>query len=114
VIPFSFIKKREAPCAGTIVGGYCWYAGTAGQGCTAVCTAHGGYDSATETFAGTSTSENNCRMVLVALGFPDEVVTVTSSMFCAGEGCGRFYGSENLICALPTSGSAADAGVERA
>lgn len=31
-----------AGCSGFSYGGYCWYAGSAGQSCTTVCASHGG------------------------------------------------------------------------
>jgi hypothetical protein len=48
-------------CAGYPAGGYCWYAGAVNQSCDTVCTGHGGYNSATLTYAGSSGTSANCQ-----------------------------------------------------
>lgn len=65
-----FAHWGAAGCA-VKVGGYCWYLGEFAQSCDVVCSTHGGYNSATATFAGNSGSTSNaanCLDVLTALG----------------------------------------------
>lgn len=66
-------------CAGEIVGGYCWYLGAAGDSCTEVCASHGGYNSATLTYAGSDGTDARCNSVLEALGSSG---TLTPSSAC--------------------------------
>jgi hypothetical protein len=55
-------------CDGVIVGGSCWYLGMAGASCTTTCAAHGGFNNATAVFAGHSGTDEDCALVLTALG----------------------------------------------
>lgn len=57
-------------CAGTWVGGYCWYLGAKGQSCDTVCASHGSYHEATRTYAGSHGTDSNCYAVLSDLGAP--------------------------------------------
>ncbi len=43
-------------CGGILVGGFCWYQGAPGQSCTAACASHGGYNAATNAYAGQGAS----------------------------------------------------------
>jgi hypothetical protein len=58
----------ERVCGGTQQGGYCWYQGLPGQSCTTVCAANGGYNPATQTYAGSSGTNANCMAVVNAIG----------------------------------------------
>lgn len=98
-------------CEGILVGGYCWYRGSAGDSCDDVCTNHGGYNAATRTYAGDLGSNSNCVQVLDALSVPASSLTTVS-------GC--TFGCENdtLVsdrtrCTDPTSSSDNDPYVER-
>lgn len=60
------------PCAGTRIGGACWYKGAQGASCTTVCATHGGYDPATATYAGAPTANDRtnvarCMAIAAAL-----------------------------------------------
>jgi len=57
-------------CAGTRVGGYCWYFGASGASCDEVCAPHGGYHDATRFYAGSAGTNRQCVDVLDALGAP--------------------------------------------
>lgn len=86
-----FMERRssgggDAPagCQGTEVGGYCWYFGGDSVSCRDVCGAHGGYDEATHTFAGSDGSPDNCRAVIEGLGIPMDAFYETRQ---GGIGC---------------------------
>ena len=64
--------KPPTTCAGTWVGGYCWYFGAEGESCTEVCASHDGYHKATRTYAGSDGTDSNCYTVLSALGAPPD------------------------------------------
>ncbi|HRO48918.1 MAG TPA: hypothetical protein PLW75_02155 [Hyphomicrobium sp.] len=55
-----------AGCGGTMVGGYCWYAGYS-ESCTTTCASRGGYNEATRTYAGSGGTVANCRAVINAV-----------------------------------------------
>lgn len=56
-------------CTGMVkVGGYNWYYGEAGQSCGTVCAAHGGYNEATRTYAGSDGTFQNCLNVAAVFG----------------------------------------------
>lgn len=66
------VQIDAAACAGTVVGGACWYKGAVNQSCTTVCTAHGGVSAATITFAGAASANDRshqagCQAVAAAL-----------------------------------------------
>lgn len=84
--------STSTSCVGTSVGGYCWYYSTLGQSCTTVCSTHGGYDSATESYAGMAGSDNNCNAVLTALG--EANLNYIAGACAVGAGC--FYDSVGL------------------
>ena len=64
---------------GHLVGGYCWYVGFEAQSCTTVCASHGGYNSATLTYAGSAGTDQNCQNVLDAFGAPASGMGAPSS-----------------------------------
>ena len=81
-----------APCAGTRVGGFCWYFGSNNQSCTDVCSTHGGYHSATQTYAGSGGNNTQCGDVMTALSIISPTpVTATGSGTYAGMGCASDY-----------------------
>lgn len=84
-------------CAGASVGGYCWYLGSSGQSCTAVCAAHGGYHSATRSYAGSDGTDARCTAVLNALGYDGSPVTRGWTSY--GVGCG--YSGRAIRYAAP-------------
>ena len=58
-------------CAGTVVGGHCWYRGAVGESCTAVCATHGAIDPATVSYAGapvagSRANQANCQAIVTA------------------------------------------------
>jgi hypothetical protein len=82
-----------AAAGGTEVGPACWFYGTSGQDCNAVCAGAGlVYDDATRTFAGSDGSLANCDAVLTALsvqGVPSDV-DASSDRSGGGRGCATF------------------------
>ncbi len=84
----------ESNCAGEVVGGACWYLGADGDSCDDACANHGGYNSATLTYAGSEGTNANCIAVMGALG-------VTSGVFdtagCFGGHSGCVYTAEGDI-----------------
>ncbi|HAW51060.1 MAG TPA: hypothetical protein DCX54_01845, partial [Flavobacteriales bacterium] len=79
------IPNAPAPvCDGTIVDGYCWYLGREGLSCNDVCASHGGYDSATRTYAGSSGSSVKCWRVITSLNITLDDFYETAQ---SGRGC---------------------------
>lgn len=66
-------------CGGVNFGGYCWYLGSSGQSCNAACSTHGGFNAATDTFAGSQNwntdaqggyaGDTNCASILNLFGY---------------------------------------------
>ena len=61
-----------AACAGTRVGGHCWYKGALGESCTTLCASRGGVSAATIAFAGAASAgdrsnQASCQAVAAAL-----------------------------------------------
>jgi hypothetical protein len=82
------IVPEVDPCAGTSVGGACWYYGDIGESCEVVCALYGGYDEATRTYAGSDGTDSNCSQVLDALGaLPDTDGQLTTYTEGQGLGC---------------------------
>lgn len=81
---------QENPCGGTVVGGFCWYAGAVGQSCATVCANHKGYDTATETYAGKAGTLAQCTAVVAALWGPQ---TTADQVNLTPVGCGYFTGT---------------------
>lgn len=59
---------------GAAVGGVCWYYAADNTNCTTTCAAHGGYNAATLTYAGSAGSAANCAAVMDAIGAPATAV----------------------------------------
>lgn len=111
-------SAQSCPNGGVALGGSCWYLGALGASCDATCSAAGPglqYDGATETFAGSGGTDQNCGDVLDGLGVAGSGATATVCNI-GGVGCtltpsGSFRGR----CAFPaTDSSSADQTVERA
>lgn len=106
----------QAPtCAGTKVGGYCYYLGAFGQSCTTVCSAHGGFSyDATVNYIGSAGSLANCGTVLNALG---QAGTAGDGTWPYGTGCMRFNSSPQTnfrITSPATDADSANAAAARA
>ncbi len=65
--PAGVLVENVATCGGVSVGGYCWYLSAPSASCDSTCSAHGGYNEATRTFAGDQGANANCASVLDAL-----------------------------------------------
>ncbi len=60
-------------CGGVLVGGYCWYQSAQMESCAETCASRGGYNEATNTFAGAAGSDANCIAVASQFyGPPDQ------------------------------------------
>lgn len=106
----------SSTCAsgGVKVGGFCWYLGGVAQSCATVCStaARGGYNSATQTYAGNSPSsnKNNCNAIFDALGVAG---TSTSTSNCTaggvfdGLGCAKLQSTGRAWCSLTAATSGA-------
>ena len=82
------LPPKPPKCSGVQIGGACWYQSGPGQSCKSVCSARGGYDSATKSYAGSGGSNAKCQSVLDGLGLgKGKVNTMT------GKGYGCFLNS---------------------
>lgn len=97
-------------CSGTEVGGFCWYLGTDGQSCTTVCTGKGGYNVATNTYAGGGGSIGNCEAVLAALSAPGSSPASTSCSFTDNLGCELRSGTQWGYCGVSATSASATVG----
>jgi hypothetical protein len=82
------LPPKPQKCGGVEIGGACWYRSGTGQSCKSLCSAHGGYDSATKSYAGSGGSDTKCQSVLDALGLGKGKVNTMS-----GKGYGCFLNS---------------------
>ncbi len=101
-VMISITVNGAISCDGTLVGGSCWYFGANNQSCDTVCATHGGYNSATETFAGSGGSDANCVSVLDALGQSQPGCTGAENRTGLAVGCGMDF---NTASSCPASGS---------
>jgi hypothetical protein len=94
-------------CTGQIVGGYCWYKGTAGQSCETVCASNGHYGVATAAYAGSGGTDVNCQAVAAKFGTYAWGGTVTRD--AGGLGCHTngttLYRDTNLTNNVASNGS---------
>lgn len=103
----------ESSCAGDVVGGACWYLGLDGESCDQTCAAHGGYNSATLSYAGSGGSLANCEEVADAIGMT--IGTASDAGCFAGFGCIYDVGAnDRRRCSTATTSAAATTGVIRA
>ena len=65
--PGDATKEPVSTCGGMELEGSCWYFGGENLSCDAVCASHGGYNNATNTYAGSSGSAGNCKNVITSL-----------------------------------------------
>lgn len=94
------------PCAGAEVAGACWYLGAEDASCEDVCGAHGGFDPATQTFAGSDGTDLQCSEVLESLGAPGGTVTPLSGSGI-GVGCVVDHlGARYRVSDVPTTADA--------
>lgn len=95
--------NTQACCAGTVVGGYCWYLGASiTENCNTTCASHGGYNSATLTYSGSSGSFANCSAVLAALSPSSVAIGDTTSGCGSGTGC-TLSGTARYRCTSPAT-----------
>lgn len=97
-------------CSGVSVGGYCFYAGVAGQSCTQVCSSRGGVNLAgTRNYVGSGGTFQNCSNVASALGLTLGSGGGDSSSCSQGlqyMGCGEFssfWGTRVVRCINATT-----------
>lgn len=92
-ISITVLGAVSCDSGGQVVGGTCWYFGQNNQSCDAVCSTHGGYNSATASFAGSGGTDANCGQVLTAVGAisPTPVTAQSSIGGISGLGCGSDY-----------------------
>ena len=79
-------------CAGTLLGGVCWYLAALGDSCTATCRQHGAYDPLATLHVGTTMqggSLEKCSALFTALGMVAEVSEGTRDK-AQGLGCHLF------------------------
>jgi hypothetical protein len=62
------INVQPPECGGTLIDGACWYLSQFGDNCTNTCATRGGYNEATDTYAGGHGTTENCGKVMTALG----------------------------------------------
>jgi prepilin-type N-terminal cleavage/methylation domain-containing protein len=103
-------------CDGVTVGGFCWYLGALNTSCDTTCTAHGGYNAGTLSYAGSGGTLAQCRSVLVALQGTDGINWFDNNTAGIAYGCAyrtassftfRYYGS-------PTTSASASINFQRA
>ncbi len=117
---YAGVSAADCPltCAGTLVGGYCWYAGPnvgsfgTPKSCTQVCLSYGGVDMVgTKDYAGSSGTDAQCKSVLTALGLGSGNLWFlsASNMGCYLSGTRRYRNT-----ATTTAGAASGIGSRRA
>lgn len=112
VDPLAASCPNSTPCAAT-TGGFCWYLGVTKASCDAVCAINGRtYDTATETYAGSSGSAANCTAVLDALGTSAGPVTDEAGCF---DGAGCLYAAPlgRFRCTSPSTNATAASTIQR-
>jgi hypothetical protein len=86
-IPGVTVAACPASCAGTSIGGYCWYFGAAGQSRNTVCASRGGTTAGSISYVGSSGTLANCQAVMQALGYSALTYTDNTSTTAGGLGC---------------------------
>lgn len=109
------VDPPPPPCAGDLVGGFCWFLGNSGDSCDTTCGAQTLTCSpATVAYAGTSGTLVNCDAVLDAISAPDTAIdgSLTGGI---GTGCGRYgIATHYRELSAPTTCAAAQGSVARA
>jgi hypothetical protein len=97
------LPKLPAACTGMLVGGSCWYLGDAGMSCTSTCAIQGlAYDPATETYAGSSGTDDQCVAILHAL--TPYAISLISEVTACGVGLGCHLTEYGAVrCPAPTT-----------
>jgi hypothetical protein len=97
-----------ATCAGTLIGGYCWYEAASGASCDTTCAGHGGNNSTgTINYAGSgSASGTNCGTIVAAMGHggSEHEASCGSAVGCV------FDGFKPQRCTSPTTTTSATQG----
>jgi hypothetical protein len=84
-----------------IVGGFCWLLGDTNVNCTDTCAAEGMvYDPATEAFAGSAGTDQNCTDVLDSLGVPAGPLS-SGPCFISAVACYFDGGTTRTRCTTP-------------
>jgi hypothetical protein len=113
--PSAIAGNSAAGCAGSVVGGFCWYLGAAGQSCTTVCASHSGFNAGTLTFAGSSGTLANCQAVIISVSGPYSGAS-TGDNVCGGVkiGCNLAPGNNAVRCNFgPTDASSTIVNAQR-
>lgn len=113
-VVFNLQVVAATACDGNVVGGFCWWLGANGESCTTVCSLHGGYNSGTQTYAGSGGNNTQCGSVasaLVAQGLlnPTPVAAAANIAGVGGLGCASDYSSTATTYRITTSTTAAAA-----
>jgi hypothetical protein len=90
-------------CTGAPVGGFCWYLGAPATGCNTTCSARGGYNDGTRTYAGSDGTNENCDAVFDALGVPGPGTTILLPGSGQGLGCTCHLGDRYRVEDTPTT-----------
>lgn len=118
--PCATVEDNVDVCVADVIdnacsneGGSCWLLGAAGDDCTETCAAENMvYDAATETYAGSSGTDEQCGAVLDSLGAPAGPV---QPLLCMNEiGCYYHAGFGRFRCTNPGTESDAFVDGERA
>jgi hypothetical protein len=92
-------------CSGAVAGSHCWYLGEEQASCAETCAAHGGFDAATVTYAGSDGTDDHCALVLDALGASGSSVYPLIGIG-AGIGCAGLSGARYRVFDEPTTAGA--------
>lgn len=81
-------EDAAVACAGTEVGGYCWYYTASDEDCDTICASHGGCDiSGIRDYTGSAGTISNCQAVLDAVGADGDSVSTPYNSNTAELGC---------------------------
>jgi hypothetical protein len=103
----------DAWCAGAAVGDSCWYFGAPDASCEDACAEHGGFDIATQDYAGSDGTDANCTEVLESLGATGGTVLPLYDSG-TGVGCMTYFGSRYRVSDPATTADATYVGAQRA
>jgi hypothetical protein len=100
-------------CNGTVVGDACWYLSEENTSCDDICDLHGGFDVATQDYAGSDGTDAHCTEVLEALGASGGTVLPLYDSG-AGVGCMTYFDLRYRISDTATTADATYSGAQRA
>lgn len=107
------VTPPPPPCAGALVGGFCWYLGATGESCDTVCTNQAlSCDPATISYAGSGGTLAQCDAVMDVLYGPGAAADTLSSG--SNVGCFLYAGLFAYRDPLGTTCAAAEPGLARA